>query len=293
MPKGVERRSDTNWRAEPLPGGGEASQQYRAGVAPRKGSAPKPMTPCGPLDVRFVHNKVNLPGGAGPARGFEIASIRPQPGILYPGVSVRWGCDYPWLITEGIIQIRVWANQAFPYPIAERAQTPRWPVLLPQCWEDNTNIRVLAFWTDPSLTAFSQIPVWAELALGTEEPPNFDNNSPLRVRRRQADIVPITVLPGSAFAAVSPGVIRPTAGKFYAQVDPSGAVPTSGRPQFSFATVRGSGVAANIAGNLLNGGGLNPPTEIEVDDLRDVFLGDPLAQLPAPTVVNVHREVWA
>lgn len=243
---------------------------------------------CPPEPVRFARAEIQLPGGATPG-GVEVVSLVAQEGLLYPGVFVRWGCPYEWLIREGILNVRLTVNERMAYPLAERNANPRDPILLPECWKAGETLSLRVSWTDPTVSTFNRIPFWAEMALGTEFPPVFYDANENRVPRRIADIVPITVLPGSAFASISPAIIRPTAGAVHLQVSP--AVIAAGEPQYSFATIRGSGVAGNVGGSL-RPGNLNLGETIRVDDLRDVFLGDPLVNLVGPVTVMVNREVW-
>ena len=289
MPDGIETRTQTYDPPEamPAPGGRDMPGYSNFSVRPRKGSEPWNPAECPLMPVRFVRNEIILPAGAQPA-GVPVVTLEPQEGVLYPGVMIRWGCPYEWLLREGILNVRVLVNEGMAYQLAERNANPRDPILIPQCWKAGQAISVVVSWTNATLTAATPIPFWAEMALGTEWPPVFDDDNRNRVQRR-ISFVPVTVLPGAAFASISPGVIRPTAGRLYLQVSPL-AVATS-RPQFTFATTRGGG-AGNIAGNLLLSSPLNPFTELRQDDMRDVFLGDPLAALAAPTVVYIHREVW-
>ena len=276
---------------EVLPSRGAVAREQWT-PADRRAGLPDRAAFCKPGDVRFVHREINLPGGASPAEGVVIASIEPQGGLTYEGVWVRWGCPHEWLIRTGVIEITILSRERTPYPLAETFQNPGEPIWLPWCEQLGNRLEVRATWTDPLLTAFTQIPVWAEFALGTSAPPSFDDANDNRVRRRIADIVPVTVAPGTPFVGISAGIIRPTAGKIWLQVSPAVGPAIGGQPQFSFATVRGIGVAANIAGSV-PAQALGKFVEIEQDDVRDVFLGDPLGSLAAPVDVDVHREVWA
>jgi hypothetical protein len=289
MPDGIETREETFNPAEAMaaPGGRDIPQMGNFATRPRKGSAPWNPAECPLMPVRFARAEIILPAGAQPG-GVPVVSLEPQEGVLYPGVMVRWGCPYEWLLREGILNVRVMVNESMAYQLAERNANPRDPVLIPQCWKAGQAITVAVSWADATLTGATPIPFWAEMALGTEWPPVFDDDSRNRVPRRVSH-APFTVLPGAAFASISAGVIRPTAGRLYMQVTP--LVVATSRPQFSFATVRGGG-AGNIAGSLQVIAPLVPFTEIGQDDLRDVFLGDPLAAVTAPTVVYIHREVW-
>lgn len=275
--------------AQPAPGGRSLPPNDSFTVWPRRGNRPVDTAECPPQPVRFARAEITLPVGA-QAAGVPVVSITPQEGLVYPGVMVRWGCPYEWLLREGILNVRLTVNEAMAYPLAERNANPREPILIPPCWKAGQTIRIAVSWTDPTLTGGTPIPFWAEIALGTDWPPVFADDSRNRVPRRIATLLPITVLPGGAFASVSPGIIRPTAGRVWLQTSP-GTVATQ-RPQFSFATLRGGG-AGNIAGHLNAVAPDFHPVEVHVDDLRDVFLGAPTAgAVTAPTVVNLHREVW-
>lgn len=256
----------------------------------RDPSYPNRGDKCAPGDVLFRRARIFLPGGAAPAGGVVIVAAEPQAGMIYSGAWVRWGCDYPWLIEEGIITISILSRERTPYPLAEANANPREPIWLPWCEELGNRLEVRASWTDATLTGGTQIPVWAEIALGTTDPPIYAEHEN-RVRRRTATLPPIVVLPGAAFASLSPGVIRPTAGKIWLQQAANTGGAQTGRVQFSFATTPGGG-AGNVAGHIPSLNPFWPGLEIEERDMRDMFIGDPLAALVGPVTINVHREVW-
>ena len=281
-------RADTYWLGEPKPAPTrEVGDQGRYTIQPKEGAEPAPNSECGPIPVRFVRNEITLPAGPNPD-GITLVSLTPQAGVLYPGLHVRFGTPYEWLLREGILNVAVTVNDKTPYPIGVRNANPRDPILLPQCYKNGETIKVRVFWADATLTGNTPIPFWGEIAFGSEEPPTFDDDSRNRVRRRLA-FVPITVLPGAAFASVSPAVIRPTAGQVSLQQSPATA--GNNHVQYTFAVAPGGG-PGNIAGHIASLAPLFSGVTFENRDLRDLFLGDPLAVLTAPTTVFIHREVW-
>lgn len=267
----------------------EPVEQWRPNQRP--GVTPARAAKCAPGDVRFVRSEIILPSGAPPTNGVVIATIQPQAGLTYEGVWVRWGCPYEWLIREGIITISVLSREKRPYQLAEANANPRKPIWLPWCEQLGNQLEVRATWTDATVATFSRIPVWAEWALGTSDPPVFDDANENRVRIRRSALPPFVVGPGAVFVALTPGIIAPTAGKVWLQVVPAGVV--TQRPQFAFATFPGSGVADQIAGHLTANGPEFYPAEFEARDLRDVFIGAPTAgAVTAPVSVSVSWEAW-